>query len=448
MLNKNEIKPIIMTALPLMAAFLAERGMEFIDTIMMGWIGPIALAAGALSTAFFGTIIIFCMGILNVIGIFIAHGKGSNDTQDIDSTVQHGFFLAILLSIPCILVIWWIPTLLLQIGQDPVIVTNVRLLLHALAWGVPGFLLYLVLREFISALSSTFIVMVISSLSIPLTFVANDILIYGKFNFPALGVAGIGYGSAIVMWFMFFCLLIYSKRNSLLKEHINFTPLKINNQKLFDMLRVGISSGLLFLLEAGMFLSTAIFMGYFGEIALASHQIAMQSVNIAYTIPIALSIATSLKIGHAMGEKNLALARRLASISFYIALFISLLIALLFTVFSHVLIDLFLAKDVNNFLEIEKLANSFLHIAALFLCFDAMQSIANGSLRGMKDTFIPMLLSIGCYWVLGIGCAYLFSMHMNLGPQGIWYGLTLGLASTAILLMMRFFRRISHLKNH
>ena len=442
MIKENEIKSIIIIALPLMAAFLAQRGMQFIDTVMMGWIGPTALAAGALGTAFFVTVLLFCMGVLSSIGIFIGCAKGADNISDIKSIMQHGFCLAIFLSVPCMLIIWLVPHILLSIDEDPLVVANTALLLHGMVWGFPGLLLFLVLREFISAFSLTLIVMMVSLFSIPLTFAANYILIYGKYHFPQLGISGIGYGGSIIMWFMFFSLLVYSKKHILLKKYLSLTPFKFDRNKFNDMLHIGIPSGALFLLEAGMFLSTTIMMGYFGVAALAAHQIALQCVNIAYTFPVALSMATALQVAHAAGAKDLVQAQRTALLSFSMALLTSAIIATFFILASNFLVKIFLEGGEKNLKEAHQLATSFLGIAALFLCFDAMQSVANGALRGLRDTFVPMLFSIGCYWVLGVGGAYYLSIYTHLGAVGIWYGLTLGLCSTATILILRFYQKL------
>ena len=133
-----------------MAAFLAQRGMQFIDTVMMGWIGPTALAAGALGTAFFLAILLFCMGVLSAIGIFIVRAKGADNISDIKSTMQHGFCLALILSVPCMLMIWLVPRILLSIGEDPLVVADTTLLLHGMVWGFPGFLLFLLLFNILS----------------------------------------------------------------------------------------------------------------------------------------------------------------------------------------------------------------------------------------------------------------------------------------------------------
>lgn len=442
MSKKTELQAIIILAMPLMAAFLAERGMQFIDSVMMGWLGPTALAAGALGTALFFTIVIVCMGVLSAIGVFIVRAKGSHTLSHIKSIVQHGLYIAFILSIPSMVFLWYSPWLLLKIGEDPLVVADTRLLLHGLVWGLPGFLLFLVLRELISAFSLTMVVMIVSLFAIPLTFVANYILIYGKFHLPAFGIAGIGLGCSVVEWFMFFCLLFYCKRHHLLQEHLHIRPLCFDRVKFNDMLSIGLPSGALFLVEAGMFLATSILMGYFGVAALAAHQIAMQCTNIAYAAPIALSIATAMRVGHAAGAKDYVQARSSALISFSIALLISVIVVIIFIYQSHFLVSIFLANSSQDFKEVHRFAILFLNIAAFFLCFDAMQSVANGALRGLRDTFVPMLLSIGCYWVLGIGSAYYLSMHTQLGAAGIWYGLVFGLGSTAIILLLRFFRRV------
>lgn len=273
---------------------------------------------------------------------------------------------------------------------------------------------------------------------------ANYALIYGKYGFPQLGIAGIGYAGAVIMWFMFLCLLIYCWNNSLLKKHIYFNSFPLDWTKIKDLLSIGIPSGILLILESGMFLFAAIAIGYFGVDALAAHQIAMQCASIAYSIPFALSMATALQVGHAVGEKNIQQVQRSAFICLSIGLILTLLITSIFIFAPAQLAGIFLKGNEHDYQEINKLATYFLIIAAIFQCFDGIQSIANGALRGLKDTLIPMILSIGCYWCLGVGSAYYFAFHTHLGSAGIWYGITLGISSIAIVLTFRLLNRLKY----
>jgi multidrug resistance protein, MATE family len=445
----HEIILIFTLSLPLMAAFLAQKGMQFIDTLMMGWIGPEALAAGALGTSIYINILLFCMGTLSSVGVFIVRAKGANNHSDIKSCMENGVYLTLLLAFPCMLVIWFMPDLLLLIGEDPVIIEKVRLLLHGLVWGFPGYLLFLLCREFIAAFSLTRIVMIVATSSIPLTFAANYLMIYGKFGFPQLGIAGIGYAGSLIMWYMFLCLFLYSKTHTLLKHHLpDYVP-TFDRIKFLDMLHIGIPSGILLLLEASMFLAAAIIMGYFGTNMLAAHQIAMQCASIAYTIPLALSMSTSYQVGHAAGAKDITMAQRLIIFAYVIGIAISGALALFFIFSPDRLVKIFLSANDAHFNTIKQLTISFLLFSGLFQCFDAVQSIANGALRGFKDTWVPMLLSIGCYWLLGIGGGIYLSLYTSAGAKGVWIGLTIGIISIAIVLTLRLVKRlkIEHAKN-
>lgn len=441
MIKTHEIKSILTLALPLVAAFLAQKFMQLIDTLMMGWLGPEALAAGALGTSVFFTLLVFCMGTISATGIFIARAKGANDMSDVTSGVQNGLFLALLLSLPSMLLIWLTPHFLYLLGQNAKIIESVTLLVHALVWGIPGYLLFLTLREFISAFSLTRIVMSVTLLSLPLTFILNYILIYGKYGLPQLGIAGIGYAGSIILWFMFICLWIYSKHHPLLKPYISLDISRLDWNKIQDMFFIGAPSGALFVLESGMFLTAVVMMGYFGVDSLAAYQIAMQCASIAYSLPFALSMATALLVGNAIGGQDILQAKRFAFICLGIALFFSCLVAILFISVPELLIKFFLKPTEKNYGEIIQLATSFLIIASLFQCVDATQAIANGALRGFRDTFVPMLISIGCYWLLGIFSAYYLSFHTRLGPAGIWYGLVLGLFSAGSILLFRLYHK-------
>ncbi|HSW68746.1 MAG TPA: MATE family efflux transporter [Gammaproteobacteria bacterium] len=436
----HEIKSTVFLILPLMLAFLSQKGMQFIDTLMMGWLGPSALAAGAVGTAIFITILVFCMGTLSAVGVFIARAKGANDENDIVASLQNGIVLAILLSLPCIIIIWLAPHFFIR-NENAAVIHNAALLLHGLSIGLPGYLLFLVFREFISAFSLTRIVMLITFTSLPLTFFINYVLIYGRFGLPALGIAGIGYAGAIVMWFMFLGLLFYTLLNHQLKKYCNFKLVSLNLGKMKNMLLIGFPSGAFFLLESAMFLTSIMMMGYFGVEALAAFQIAMQCVNIAYAIPFSLSMATALQVSHAAGSKEFYRFKIIAFQNFGLGLLFSIIVAIFFIFFPEFFVKIFLNNESNHINTI-KMASSFLVIAAFFQCFDAIQAIANGMLRGLKDTLIPMVLSVASYWIVGIASSYYLSFHTVLGPEGIWYGILLGICTLGTVLMIRLIKKL------
>ena len=166
----QDLYRILKTALPLMAAFLAQKGIQLVDTLMMGKIGPAALAAGAMGIPIFFLLLLFCTGTLSAVGVFIARSRGAEKTQDIAIHLQQGVYLALLLSAPCMLILWSAPHWVMLVNHDAPVINNIRLLLHAMMWGFPGFLLFLVYREFIAAFFQTRIVMIVAIIAIPLAY--------------------------------------------------------------------------------------------------------------------------------------------------------------------------------------------------------------------------------------------------------------------------------------
>jgi len=435
----NDIKQLCLNAWPLVAAFLAQKGIQIVDTLMLGWLGPDALAAAALANSCFLLIVVFCMGSISAVGIYIVGARGSHQPLDIKHSLQSGMYLAVFLSLLGMLVIWQTPRLLEKLGQNPHVVANTRLFLHGLVWGLPGFLLFLVYREFLAAFELASCVLAVCLLSIPLTFCLNYLLITGLFGLPKLGISGIGYAGALVQWFMFLSLFIYSKKHLSLNQHLpKLVDWRISYAKIFALFRLGLPSGIILVLDVSLFASAALMIGHFGVEPLAAYQISMQCGTVAYAIPVGLSMATALQVSHARAANNLTQAKNYAYTGLFLGLSITALIALLFIFFPNWLIGPFLDKDALAGSLVYYYALDFLAIVGLFQCFDALQVILNGALKGFKDTFIPMLLCIVCYWIVGMGMAYYLAFYTSLAAKGVWYGLTLGIFSAALVLVLRF----------
>jgi len=438
----HEIKTIFKLTAPLLMAFLAQKSMQFIDTVMMGWIGPEALAAGALGTAILFGVMTFCRGTISSVGVYISFSRGANNAEDIKSSLQNGIYLALLLGLPGAIFLWFAPNLLSVLGQNPHVIVYTKMLLHGLAWGLPGCLLFYVLRETLAAFGHSHATMWVAFISIPLTFLVNYILIYGKYGFPALGIEGIGLGSAFVFWFMFFALLVYTKMHHVFKDILRLQWSYLNFSKISEMFFMGMPSGILGVLDVFMFLVAALFIGYFGVTQLAAFQITMQWASIAYNVPLAFSVVAAIQVGHAVGAKNHAHAKRVVYLNLAIGTLAAAIISLFFIFTPELLVKAFLSSSDLNQQAITHYAIGFLFVAGIFQCADAIQCMAIGVLRGFKDTVIPMILGFGCYLLLGISSAYLFAFYFHWDSLGVWYGLTLGIFTAAVILLWRLFYKL------
>jgi MATE family multidrug resistance protein len=443
--TRKEFNHFIKLFLPLAASLLAIKGMQFIDTLMMGWIGPQALAAGALGTNIFITLIVFCRGVVSLVGVSIVQARASQQIEEIRSLLHQSFYLSIAVSIPLMFLAWQSSSYLMLIGQDPRVVADSQRLLNGLLWGIPGMTLFFSMREFISAFALARTIMTISLISIPLTFGVNYVLIYGKLGFPALGIGGIGISGALVSWFMFVGLLFYSSKQSVLKYYVTWRLHKPDFSILKNLWINGASSGVVLVLDMIAFTAAAIFTGYFGVTALAAYQIAMQCTSIAYNLPLAVTIITALEVGHGYASRNSEQIKRVVYLGISLGLLISISLSILFVGAPHWLAKIFLSENPNTGSDVYATAELFLVAASLLLCFDGTQAIIIGALRGFKDTITPMVMSIICYLFIAIPASYLLSFHTSLGAVGVWYGLLIGIATLlafAALRLRQFFKKL------
>lgn len=444
-LLKNELKLTIQLASPLVAALLAQTLMEFVNTLMLGRLGSAALAAGGLGTAIFVVLLILCTGLFSSTGVLIARSKGSNDHQEIIKVVNQSLYLACILSVPCMLILWNVPTFLLWVGEPAEIVAVTREFLHALLWGMPPLLAYFALREFVCAMSFTRIIMFLSLFNAPLTALGNYILMYGKLGFPVLGVAGIGYSTAIMEWCLLAAMLLFIFKNKLLRPYFRFHQIQpFIWQKLREMIKLSAPVSATMGLEVGLFSATTLLMGFFKTDALAAHQIALQCSTMAFMFPLGIAQATAIRVGQRIGEGSVAEAKYAGYAGLTLGVFIALLTATLFLAWPMTLINFFIDVNASDHQELVMMAVSFMAVMALFQLLDAVQVIMNGALRGLRDTFVPMWLAVISYWICGLLSGYCLAFILQLGGLGLWWGLGIGVGIAGILLSIRFYYRVLH----
>jgi len=257
---------------------------------------------------------------------------------------------------------------------------------------------------------------------------------FGHFGAPALGAVGCGVASAITMWAVFFLFSLYIFINPRYKPFNIFQNLQFFRLSIIrEILYLGIPISLMVTAEAGLFSAVSILVGTRGTAITGAHQIALNFSATMFMIPLALSSATSVRVGQLLGSGNTAEAR-LAGLSGIFCCGIFMMIsALILMVFREGIVGIY-TKD----LSIQGIAVSLLLIAAIFQVVDGIQIGAAGALRGYKDTKIPMLINIFSYWALAFPLSYMAAITYRLPPNYIWGGFVIGLTIAAILLTTRF----------
>jgi MATE family multidrug resistance protein len=204
-----------------------------------------------------------------------------------------------------------------------------------------------------------------------------------------------------------------------------------------QLIAIGAPISVAFLMEYGLFAAAAFLMGWISTTAIAAHQIALQVTAILFMIPFGISQAATVRVGQAVGRSDGAGVRRAGFVAMLlgIALAVVLTVAVIATRFDIARLFLGAASDADATLE---LAATLLVIGATFFVTDGLQSIAAGSLRGMKDTSVPLLFAAISYWLIGFSTAFGLAFWTPLGAVGVWIGLSVGTAFYAALLILRF----------
>jgi MATE family multidrug resistance protein len=432
-------------AVPISIGFLAQMAMVFVDNIMVGRLGADSLAAGGLGANLLFTPILLGMGVLGGVGAVAAHANGAGDMAKVSTTGRQGLRLALALTLPCEGALVGIILLLPWLGYEPSTVHMAQgLLLWGLA-GVPAALAFMALRYFVIALSRPRVVTVVTILSIGATALFNYIFIYGEWGAPKLGVAGVGLSGSIVGWLQFLAVAGYVAFNGTFRRYRIFHDLRRADPVLREILHVGWPIAGAYMFENGLFLLTTMLMGLFGAAALAAHTVVIGLCSFTFMIPYAISQAATVRVGHAVGAGEPAQARWAGYVAIHLGIIWMSMTATLLLAVPHLLIGLYIdIADPQNGATLA-IALSLLPIAALFQVFDGTQAVAAGALRGLKDTRIPMLICFMGYWVIGISAGCALGFGLGYGAIGLWYGLALGLAATAIPQTWRFHRQARRL---
>lgn len=437
--TRDELVALFRLAGPLIAAQLAHVLMVFTDTIMMGMLGPEQLAGGALGATCYYMLSLFCVGMVAAVGSLVAIRHGAGDAPGATRLLQNGLWLALLLGIGGALCLRSLGPLLPHLGQQPDAAARAMEFLGPLALALPGYLAFMALRGFTSAIGHPGPVMTIGIVGAIANLVINYALIKGWFGLPSLGLGGIGMTTALVSSGMALALALHILRAPAYRDYaLLHGLLRPRRAEMGKLLRLGLPIGGTYAAEQGMFTFAALCMGALGSVQLAAHQIAIQAVTLAFILPQGLSYAVTFRVGQHYGAGRAADVRRAGRLGIAGGACCMLVFALLFWLMPEPVVGLFVDRDDPAFAEVVALAVSLLAVAAVFELFDGTQSIAMGTIRGLGDGKTTLLVGLGCYWLIGIPLAWTLAFPLGWGAHGVWWGLACGLACAAIGLTLGF----------
>lgn len=425
---KEHFHKNIVLAYPVVIGQLGHIMVSVADTVMVGRVGVIPLAAATFAGTIYHILMMFGIGVSYAVTPLVAATK-PGDQKRLMHYLQSGLILNVLLSLGLTLVALIASQFLMHFGQEVPVAMAAEPYLIVVSTSLIPLMVFQTYRQFAEGRSDTFNPMVVSIVANLLNVALNYVLIYGALGFPELGLNGAAYATLISRVIMA-ALMIWIIRQDLRGFRWGF-----DRAQAIRMIKIGFPSGLQYVFEVGAFATAAIMVGWISAEALAAHQIALNLAAITYMCATGIAAASTIRIGNQMGLKDLANLKMAGYTSFATVAIFMAVSAVLFIVFRHPLAALYV-KDV----EVQHMAAGLLIIAAAFQISDGLQAVGLGVLRGFTDVKVPTLITFIAYWLMAIPGGYLLGFTFGLGVEGVWYALFGGLTIAAVAHIYRFIR--------
>jgi MATE family multidrug resistance protein len=433
---RREVRATFALAAPLILGQLSSVGMNVIDTVLAGHLDANTLAAVAVGTSLWSLAIVASIGVMLALPPSVAQLAGAGKLSRIGPLLRQALWLALLLGTLLFALVRCAGLLLDRFGIDPAIAVETRKFLHAIAWGAPALCAYFALRGFSEGMALTRPTMYFGVLGLVLLAPLGYVLMYGRLGLPARGAEGSGMATAIVLWLQVLAFAWYVQRRPQYRQAAPFARFDPPHWRtILSLLRLGVPMGIAVLMEAGLFVATALLIGSLGAASVAGHQVAINVASVAFMIPLGVAMATTVRVGHAVGRGD-PLAVRAAG---YAGIAASALTQLLSSL-AMALFPVAIASLYTHDPAVAAMAAQLLLLAAVFQFSDGVQVTANGALRGLKDTTVPMAITALAYWGVGMPVGWWLAFRGGLGARGMWMGLIAGLTVAALLLYLRFAR--------
>ncbi len=429
--KREHYRKNLQLAIPVMIGQLGHVMVSVADSVMVGKLGTLPLAAVALANSIFVVFMVFGVGVTFGITPLVSNADGQGKTHLPKRLLQQGLLVYTSLGALLFVLLLTVIPLMPYFGQDPELIPITRPYYIILSSSILPLLLFMAFKQYAEGFADTRFAMYVSVGANLLNVLLNYLLIFGQWGFPEMGLNGAGWATLIARVLMFAVMAFYV----LYKWPIRSLPKGINRTLIRKLLAIGIPTGLQSIFEVGAFAVAALFAGMLSAEALAAHQIAINLASISYMAATGLGAAAAVRVSNQLGRQDPVNLKAAARSLFSLTIIFMVFTGLVLFVFRDTLVGFY-----NDNPVVLNLAANMLIVAVVFQLSDGLQAVGLGALRGFTDVRLPTIITFVAYWVFTIPLAYILSQYTSMGAMGIWYALALGLTISALLLHLRFRR--------
>ena len=441
----DELGPLWRIAWPLLIAQTAQIGTGVVDTLMAGNYGDVDLAAIAIGFNIWLPLYLIILGTLFACSAIVAQDFGAGRIERVRSFLPQGLWVAVALSAVMTPLCLNSGLVIELLGLPPETAVKTTAYVSRVGLGFPALGIFMALRYHTQGLGITAPFAMASVIGFIANVPLNYMLIFGAWGAPELGAEGCGLATAASMWISTSIILLYVLTARSLRPYLPDRWLQMpDQQRIGEILAVGIPVGLTFFLETGVFSAITLLIATLGDAAVAAHQIAINVWDVFYIPMVSIGSAMATRMGHAIGAGNAHGVRVALRVGAALSTLIGLLAMSLLLLFPDAIIGAYTQSD-----TIRDLAFSLLRLAALFIMIDVVQIVGSFVLRAYKETRFPFVVVTFSYWGLALPLGYAMAIHWgDSTPEGtvdFWYATILGIAVAAALITWRVRRLLSAL---
>ncbi len=434
---RKESRALLRLFWPIILGQLAFTCMGVTDTVMSGAAGPIQLSGVAIGASFYFPCSFVVLGLTLAIQPIVAQLCGAGKKSEIAARMHVCTVVSLGAGLIMGLILWLLPEGFYLLDAEPAMLKVAKDYAHAVAFGMPAFALFNVLRSYSEGLGLTLPTMCFGFMSFLINIPLNYAFIFGLGPIPAFGGFGCGIATAITIWFAAAMLFLYVRkarcyREARLYERAYPVPLK----EVKSFLKLGIPLALSSALEMTCFSLGSVILSVFGPVQVSAHAIALNVSGLFFMVPMALAMTATIRVGTAMGARDWE-ASTLTARTGYGLNFIFYVACVLLLYFGR----FFIASLYTDDEEVMKLAAYILLLCSIYMFPDSIQMLSIGILRGFKDTRTIFYVTLTAYWVVAVPLGICFALGLGPFPclmaPGIWIGFIGGLSTAAVIYALR-----------
>ena len=444
---KEQYRQNLRLALPVVLTQLGQILTQFADNLMVGRYGgddPLPLAAVSFGGTVFFILFIASIGIALGMTPLVGELYAQKKREKSAILLQNGILFYGLLGVAMAAVQYALIPFMYHLGQPVEVVDAAIPYYKMLIWSMPAVMLFFAFKQFLEGVGNTHAEMYATIIANVANVIFNWFFIYGHWGMPEMGARGAGLGTLLARVMAMLLIFGYFCSRSRYRSYFGwFSRRNFSLRTIGQLFHMGGPISLQMFLEASAFVGTSIMMGWFGagaKTTISANQIAMTIGNCAFMIVMSIGAATTIRVSHCYGARNIGELSLAAKASYHLVLAWNAFAALVFITLRHFIPTLFTTNA-----EVIAIASQLLAFAALYQLSDGVQNVSVGILRGIQDVKIIMPIALVSYWLLNLPVGYLLGFSLGMGPSGLYVGFSFGLSTAAVLMILRIRRSVRRL---